>query len=385
MNNLLFIDDEVDIIDSYARIFQSSREEKDYSLEDAAENFFGEGVVSLRKESDLDFKVFTALQGEEGLEIVKAQIKKKDPVCVAFIDMRMPPGINGMQTAKRIRELDPRVEIVIVTAYSDANYKEIVDTIGGADKLLYLKKPFDIQEIKQLALNLSVKYRNESIKDDFISNISHELKTPLASILGFHQLLESSQDLSTDDREYVEIIGQSAKLMKCLVDDLITTLEFKNDVIRLEKKKTDLCDLIKDVYSSFKPICDGKDTVDFKYEINCENPFYLEVDRTRIIQCLNNLISNALKFTFKGHIILGLDTDDHHVYLFVKDTGIGMKSEDLRNIFDKFSRLENDHHAIPGLGLGLSIVSKIASALGAKINVESEKDKGTKFILELPR
>lgn len=103
------------------------------------------------------YEVHTALQGKEGFETVSAFRNKGTPFALAFIDIRMPPGWDGIQTAKKIREIVPDIEIVIVTAYSDRKRQEIVKEIGTPEKLLYVKKTFDHDEIRQLALCQTLK------------------------------------------------------------------------------------------------------------------------------------------------------------------------------------------------------------------------------------
>ena len=104
------------------------------------------------------FQVSYAAQGKEGLEMTKVALTEKTPFAVAFIDVRMPPGWDGMKTACRIRELDPNIEIVIVTAYSDRSCEEIVRAVGSPGKLLFIRKPFDPEELKQLAVSLTEKW-----------------------------------------------------------------------------------------------------------------------------------------------------------------------------------------------------------------------------------
>jgi signal transduction histidine kinase len=383
MNNLLFIDDEDEILKSYKRIFEKSSKSSD--LKGLAADFFGEAVASYDLDNDgAEYVAYTASQGLDGVELVKKQLELNDPFKVAFIDMRMPPGINGLETAKRIRKLDPKIEIVIVTAYSDIDFKNIVKELGSPDKLLYLKKPFDSEEIKQFALNLVVKHKNECIKDDFISNVSHELKTPLASIIGFHQLLSEMPEIKNQEaKEYLNLIGYSSKLMKGLIEELLTSVEFKRSGIVLEKKMTKMVEFAQNCYRSIAPIFKEKDGVNFdlKYDEAIANST-CNIDQMRINQCINNLISNAAKFTSSGEVNINLSTDESFFFINISDTGLGIPEEKMNFIFEKFARVENEHHEVPGLGLGLSIVKSIMDAHNAKIIVKSEDGKGSCFILK---
>lgn len=176
-NKILLIDDEKEILNVYERIFEPEEKLSSESLEFLDfEDQFGEELMSSAKE----FEVIKCTSGMEGVE----QAKLNPDIKVAFIDMRMPPGINGAETAKLIREINPKIEIVIVTAYSDINLSEIVEIVGKPDKLLYLRKPFASEEIEQLALNLVTKYDSSRVKERLVANISHEMKTPLSVISG---------------------------------------------------------------------------------------------------------------------------------------------------------------------------------------------------------
>ncbi|MCP4109970.1 MAG: response regulator [Desulfobacteraceae bacterium] len=158
-NRIIVIDDDESILNDYMMILSpplkdlSGLKEKQ-SLE---AQLFGESLG--HEEPDRDrYEVCTATQGKEGFEKVMEAGEDNEPFALAFIDIRMPPGWDGIHTAQMIREIDPHIEIVIVTAYSDRNQKEIVAKVGMPEKLLYVKKPFDPEEIRQIALSLTRKW-----------------------------------------------------------------------------------------------------------------------------------------------------------------------------------------------------------------------------------
>ncbi|MBF0495185.1 MAG: response regulator [Deltaproteobacteria bacterium] len=155
---ILVIDDQKNILADYESILcpGTAADEHRLSLTRAADELLG-----MKKTDKIEevYEVTTASQGEEGYKLVCQAVEQDKPFAVAFIDIRMPPGWDGMKTASEIRKVDKNIEIVIVTAYSDRDRQEIVKTVGTPEKLLYLKKPFDIEEIKQLALSLTEKWR----------------------------------------------------------------------------------------------------------------------------------------------------------------------------------------------------------------------------------
>lgn len=172
---ILIVDDEADIRNSYRSIlependmetldnlastlFDEDKNDKDAILET---EFWGEegGSVSMEEEFDIEkYQVAYAAQGLEAVEYIKSGLKENSPFSVVFLDMRMPPGINGLETAQKIRKLDVYVEIVIMTAYSDYSLEEIAEKIGTADRLLYFHKPFQPEQIQQLSATLSQRW-----------------------------------------------------------------------------------------------------------------------------------------------------------------------------------------------------------------------------------
>lgn len=162
MKRVLVIDDEQLILEAFREILQPSASSNGLDEISAL-------TAELESESLSDnscrfpsfYEVVCARQGEEGYRLITESVRTGDPFHVAFIDVRMPPGWDGIKTAREIRAVDPYIEIVIVTAYSDRNHSEIASSIGMPEKLLYLRKPFDREEIKQIALSLTRKWELE--------------------------------------------------------------------------------------------------------------------------------------------------------------------------------------------------------------------------------
>jgi len=160
---ILTIDDSPAIQDDYAKILapQAHDKEKLYAL---AENILGQDSVPTAKNS-IPFVHVSANSGLSGIEAVEESVKKGRPFSVAFVDIRMPPGIDGLETTKRIWEIDSRINVVLCTAYADYSWNDIHEMLGNSDRLLVLKKPFDKLEVVQMANSLSSKWdAMESLK-----------------------------------------------------------------------------------------------------------------------------------------------------------------------------------------------------------------------------
>ena len=171
-SRILVVDDEEEIRQSYRSILEQKnglseidelgasvfKDSEEISLTEEEQVFFADNTTELEVEDGLQidsYKVVEASQGMDAVEIVKKSLAEEQPFSLMFLDIRMPPGIDGVKTAKLIRKLDPYIEIVIMTAYSDYNFEDIVKTVGNPDKLLYFHKPFKSEQIRQLASSLT--------------------------------------------------------------------------------------------------------------------------------------------------------------------------------------------------------------------------------------
>jgi signal transduction histidine kinase len=372
-SKILFIDDEKEILEAYKELFIKNEEN---TLDNLLQELELDGGNEISSSEEIEYQTDFATQGLEGFTKIKQALEFDEPFNIAFIDMRMPPGINGAETAKKIRQIDPEIEIVFVTAYSDIDMKKVVNDTGFPDKLLYLKKPFDSQEVKQLALNLTHKYHSRTIKDRFLSNVTHELKTPLASILGFSSLIDSEDDMS-EIKEFNQIITKNAQLMKQLIDDLLSSVTGSKS--KVFKEKVLLTPLLDHIFSMFYNNAHSKG---ISLNLNIEQDDYIWADKNKILQCIVNLVSNALKFTEKGFININLIKENNTLKLSVQDSGLGIDKDYTELIFKRFMRIEDTHHNIPGFGLGLSIVKEIVDLHEAKITVDSQLGSGSTFTID---
>ena len=382
-SKLLFIDDDREIINAYANIFKRKQGPSLLS------KFVEKGEKQNQEENSFwdkfHFETDFALNGIAGVDKIKAAIKDKDPFQVVFVDMRMPPGINGTETARRIRQIDSAVEIVIITAYSDFSTDEINTVVGHPDKLIYVKKPFYTEEIKQIALNLTEKYKNERSKENFILNVSHELRTPLASILGFTKLLLDAKTLQEEEEGFVRTIRENSGLLQCLVEELIASVQMKQEGMMMDMDTVNPIPIVKSAVRSFIPLFDESREVELVDKIE-DMDLEVEWDVFKIKQSIINLINNAKKFTSKGRIEISCFLDGEGKFVVtVKDSGIGIPEDKIETIFDRFYRLENSHHNVEGLGLGLSIVKDIVLKHGGDVQVESKLGVGSTFSLKFDK
>ncbi|MBF0279459.1 MAG: response regulator [SAR324 cluster bacterium] len=169
---ILIVDDEEEVRKSYRSILEPVKtsnfdQNASFLFEDLGENFITELDDLFEEESEIlldedlepsQYELIQASQGSEAVEAVSTSLKEEKPFSLVFLDIRMPPGIDGKKTARLIRQIDPFIEIVIMTAYSDYTFEEIVAEVGNPERLLFFHKPFTPKQIEQLALTLTQKW-----------------------------------------------------------------------------------------------------------------------------------------------------------------------------------------------------------------------------------
>jgi signal transduction histidine kinase/CheY-like chemotaxis protein len=228
--------------------------------------------------------------------------------------------------------------------------------------------------------------RISDLKSSFLSNISHEFRTPLNSITSLCQLLmdRSDGDLSAEQEKQVSYIQRSAGELTELVNDLLDIAKVEAGKIDAKPKYFDVQDLFGALRGMLKPLLTGN-SVELTFDADLDLP-PLYTDEGKVSQILRNLISNALKFTRRGHVLLTAQLEsDRFIVFHVADTGIGIAREDQERIFEEFVQIESELQAtVKGTGLGLPLAKRLTELLGGTIRVESEIGIGSTFHVRLP-
>ncbi|MDG0792804.1 ATP-binding protein [Cohnella ginsengisoli] len=230
-------------------------------------------------------------------------------------------------------------------------------------------------------------------KTEFLANMSHELRTPLNSVLVLAQLLEENVDgrLSEEEVGYARIIHHSGKELLGLINDVLDLSKIEAGHLELDRSVFSVRELLGHMDELFRPIAARK-RVTFTLRSEPDVPEYLHTDEQRLKQIINNLLSNALKFTHEGHVRFvvsrvpeGGPLAEGGLAFGVEDTGIGIAADKQEAIFDAFFQADGSiSRAYGGTGLGLSIAKQFAMLLGGDIRLESEPGRGSRFTLLLP-
>jgi PAS domain S-box-containing protein len=248
----------------------------------------------------------------------------------------------------------------------------------------------DITHRKEMEFEL-IKAKNKAeqsdkLKDAFLQNMSHEIRTPLNAIVGFSDLLGNSDDLTEESiKNYTSIICTSSNQLLAIVSDVLTIASIQTGQENVMFRPVNLNRLLSQQFEIYNKVIIEKN-INFIYNPADNNPaLIINTDETKLLQIVNNLLNNAIKFTQDGIVEFGFYHLGNHVEIYVKDSGIGISKENQEKIFERFFRVDTDTVTTNrGTGLGLSISQSFAGMLGGLLKVDSDLGKGSTFTLILP-
>lgn len=234
-------------------------------------------------------------------------------------------------------------------------------------------------------------------KSDFLSSMSHEIRTPMNTVLGMNELIRMTlgdAELSIGEKisrvvGYTDGIQHSGEMLLYVINDILDISKIESGKFEIRPAPYHFQKLMEDIIPLFRMNAEGKGLL-FAAEIDNELPGYIEGDEVRIRQIITNIVNNAVKYTKTGSInmtVSGRRNGKEVIYdIAVKDTGIGIKKENLVHLFDSFERVDSaETHYIEGTGLGLAIVKNLLDLMGGSVEVESEYGSGSVFTAHIPQ
>ena len=274
------------------------------------------------------------------------------------------PELFSSYTSGKTRLIDVYSGIVI--------YIIIVSVLMGYIKRIYIQEKDKAQE-------------SDRLKSAFLANLSHEIRTPMNSIVGFSQLLE--KNLTPEKRkQYLNSIQQNGNYLVQLIDDIIDISTIEAGGLVIHKTYFPVQELFENLYGVFSEELNQTphQNIDLTYSVSPDD-IAVYTDAIRLHQILSNLLANSMKFTHKGFVRFACTQAGNNLLFEVSDSGIGIDSNNLSLIFQRFYKIETDHTRLyPGTGIGLSITQELVHKLGGRIWVNSELSKGTTFRFTIP-
>lgn len=306
-------------------------------------------------------------------------------------EMYLQTGIYSVQTTPLVTRTDKLVGML--SSHWDKPYEpterqlRFLDVLArqAADLIEWKLSIEKLEKSEKHALNLVKQLEiNDKNKDRFLNMLSHELRNPLAAINMSIQLIEYTED-NFQKAKARNIIKQQVKQLNRLVDDLVDITRINNNKMEIKKEKIDLRKILLETVEAYKSLYEKKE-IKLNVRINTGSVF-IDADIVRLKQVVGNLLHNAMKFTHSnGAVTVYLNLENNEAVIKIVDTGVGIKPELLKEVFNSFVQADNSiDRSYGGLGLGLAIVKELVKLHGGSVEAFSEgANKGSQFIIKLP-
>jgi signal transduction histidine kinase len=335
-------------------------------------------LSSLRRNLNRD--PYDCVFAQSGQEALKILAERRIDVIVADLQM---PEMDGVQLLQAVRERHPGVVRLVLSASTDVG--RILDAINRGEVFRFIVKPIgDLQDLRsavgQAAAQVLLERRareSDRLQAEFLACVTHELKSPLASIKGFANAIREDADMDAATRdEFLEFVTTECERLSQLVTSILDVSCIAAGNFPIEMEPTDLGLLIEETTDSLRPHFEKKGIW-----LRVETPGAVpdvEADRARLIQVFRNLLDNALKFTPEGgEVTVSLARDNGALVVRVANTGCGIDAADLPRVFERFFRGRQRGARVGGAGLGLALVKEVLGRHRWTINIDSKPDAGT--------
>lgn len=284
------------------------------------------------------------------------------------------------------------ISYIVVLFFSALGYRRILIEMKKrniAQKKTIKNEALLLQQNKELILTKRKAVESDRLKTIFLQNINHEIRTPMNAIMGFSSLLTEQFNDKECIEKYSKIIMQRCNDLLSIVNDIMDISQIETEQIHFNIEECNLNTTLVEIQILFREeqVRQKKQNINLILTSSTTNNKTFITDKEKLKQIAANLISNALKFTDHGEINIILKIDDHkNIILQVSDTGIGIPTSEFKNIFERFTQVEQDENRVfSGTGLGLSIVKGLTNSLSGTIHLDSELGKGSTFTITLPQ
>ena len=243
------------------------------------------------------------------------------------------------------------------------------------------------KNLEEISRALEKAEESDHLKTIFLSNLSHEFRNPMNTIIGFSELINSGNIDTEKRKEYAIIITRKANYLLRLIDDIAELSKFETGQVKVNKKHCDINRVAGELFLEYQEVKKEMQKEYIELRLHVPTPYTEEfyTDPGRLQQVLSNLLRNAFQFTEKGYVEFGYEQKDRFIQFYVKDTGIGVRKEDQKLVFNRFRQIEDTSlRRVGGSGMGLTLSRHIINLLGGRIWLESTPNEGSTFFFSLP-
>ena len=427
---ILVVDDEETNLQAISLILEQDERIAVLDELDSVFDSMVEGEQLERTKGQYHFEVTATQQGQMAIHAALHGQRAGTPYAVALVDMRMPNGLDGLETARQLRMISPDIDVVIMSAYSDYSLEEVRGVLG--ENFSFMSKPFSPEDLLQRVVSGCAKWERERYsrvsqkaliglaedmdreiqrrketeqeleqanrtKDEFLSSMSHELRTPLSTIIGYNEVL-LDESLPAHQRGMLESSLLAGNTLLRLVNDILDMSKIRAGKFELSDQPFDVRKMLQDISQLMGVSADSRG-VALQVDLDPAVEPYLSYcwigDEMRVSQILFNLLSNAIKFSEPDQeVVLSVRLHPEpaleipgitHFQLSVEDRGIGMAQDVVQRLFQPFEQAEQStSRRYGGTGLGLFISRQLVQMMGGEIQVESVLGEGSRFTVYLP-
>ncbi|MFW6257184.1 MAG: PAS domain S-box protein [Prolixibacteraceae bacterium] len=377
-----------------AKIHESEKKFKSY-IQNAPDGIF---IINSKGEfKEMNSEAFN-MTGYQSNELAKMNLLKLTPAEArkdareALIKLTKNGSIRT-ELPYNTRSGEKRFWSIDAVRLSEDNYiafkRDVTEKIQHEQKISEQNEELEksLQQIQQTTKELQIAKEkaeeSDRLKSAFLANMSHEIRTPMNGIMGFIDLLQSTEVPEGERNQYLDLMEQSGERLLNTINDIMEISKIEAGQVTLQTSRTNVNEVLNHIYNFFLPETKAKG-LKFILKNELDKDFWIQTDRTKLESVLFNLIKNAVKFTSKGNVKFGAYRKGNKLKFFVSDTGVGIPENRTNAIFDRFVQADlKISRPYEGSGLGLSIAKAYSEMIGGKINVKSEVGKGSTFYLSI--
>ncbi len=412
INRILLVDDNPAIHEDFKKILSPQGGANSASLSDARSAFFGEEANT---EAQVEYLIDSAYQGEEALKMLIAAAEEGNPYAMAFVDVRMPPGWDGVQTIKEMWKADDSLECVICTAFSDYSWSEMANELGQSDKLLILKKPFDPVEARQLASTLTTKWstsRQQALMTEQLIEAEGKAKAYAASLETVNKALRTGKAAADKDSEMrgtflhklsrqvsadlgslietvekampdaadVEVDLERNRALLSTVDGVMTFTSLEQGQFQSNAENVAIGETLRTTIDSFQSRASDQGC-ELKLDLGQGVDQTYLADGTSIQRLVQLLVDNSLRhseqanITAKAWLECGDNWDTPNLHVRIADTGPGLPYDTIGRSYEPGTSSSRSDR----FGIGLALAKQLVQTMGGDLQHEAVEPHGTSF------